>query len=64
MHFFHRNGTIFAMAEIPAAPFIADHVIQSMSMFAEISDSVNKLISSEFGGKKESAENMPSFQIH
>ena len=64
MHFFHRNGTIVAIAEIPASPFDANHVIQTLKMFSEISDGVNNLLSSEFGGKEEFSDNMPSFQIH
>ncbi|MFO8084827.1 MAG: hypothetical protein R6U27_10970 [Desulfobacterales bacterium] len=64
MHFFHRNGIIIAMVEIPASPFIFDHVIQSLKMFAEISNGVDELLSAEFGGKKAFSEIIPSLQIH
>jgi len=60
MHFFHRNNLIIAISDIPAAPFYAEHVLQSLRMFNEIADGLDELLAKEFGGKTAFAENIPT----
>ncbi len=51
MHFFHRNYTIVAISDIPAAPFNARHVLQSLKTFSSIADGLDEVLAVEFGGK-------------
>ncbi len=60
IHFFHRNNTILAVSDIPAAPFLADHIIQALTMFNEIADGIDDLLAAEFGGKTAFAGTMPT----
>ncbi len=60
MHFFHRNDLIIAISDIPAAPFSAEHIIQTLRMFNEIADGLDDLLSGEFGGKTAFGSSFPT----
>ena len=58
------NGSIFAAAEISAAPFVAEHLAQAMDHFCSVVDSLDSLLQAEFGGHLAFAETMLSLAKH
>ncbi len=60
MHFFHRSDLIIAITDIPAAPFSAEHIIQTLRMFNEIADGLGELLAAEFGGKTAFGGSLPT----
>lgn len=64
MHFFHRDGTIYAMADVPAVPFVADHFAQVLRQFSETADGIADLLEAEFDGNIPYSEVMPSRLRH
>ncbi len=64
MHCFHRDGTIHAMADIPSAPFVADHFALALRKFSKTADNIADLLEAEFGGNIPYSEVMPSRLRH
>lgn len=56
MHFIYRNDTVFAVADISAAPFVATHVTQAFDHFCAIADGIDGLLQADFGGETAFAE--------
>ncbi len=56
MHFIYRNDTVFAVADISAAPFVAAHVTQAFDRFCAIADGIDGLLQADFGGETAFAE--------
>lgn len=64
MHFFHRDDAIYAMAEIPAVPLVAEHLGMALRHFCETADGIDELLAAEFGGKMQYSGDMPSLLRH
>ena len=64
VYFVARGDAIFAIADICAAPFVADHVFQAMPHFCSIVDGIDSLLQAEFGGQTALTESMPSSTRH
>lgn len=62
--FFHASDSIYAIADIPASPFEGRHVAQALREFCELTDGVDELLQSEFGGLTTFAEELPSTKLH
>jgi len=48
-YFVVRNGAVFAVNEIPAWPFIAEHVAQSLHQFSDTVAAMDDFLEAEFG---------------
>lgn len=64
MRFIYRNGTIFAIADVAAEPFVSAHVAQAFEHFCAIADGMDNLLQAEFGGRIAYDETMPSLLKH
>ena len=64
MHFFFREGDIFAMADLPAVPLVARQLGGVLRLFCEMADGVFELLAAEFGGKIGYSSDMPSLLRH
>lgn len=64
MHFFHRDESVHAMAEIPATPFVADHFALALRQFSKTADGIHDLLEAEFGGNIPYSEVMPNRLRH
>lgn len=64
MHFFHRDESVHAMAEIPATPFVADHFALALRQFSKTADGIHDLLEAEFGGNIPHSEVMPNRLRH
>jgi hypothetical protein len=64
LHFFFDQGRVIAVADVHAAPFIADHVSWVLKTFCDIVDDVDDLLVYEFGGETAFKERMVSVLTH
>ena len=64
VRFVFQNGAIFAVADICAAPFNAQQVVQAMAHFGSIADEMDSLLQGEFGGHTAFVETMVSTSKH
>jgi hypothetical protein len=49
--FVHRNGILFGVVDLMAAPFVAEHVIQAFHEFMMMANGFDEMIKTEFGGR-------------
>jgi len=64
VRFVFQNDAIFAMADICAAPFNAQHVVHAMAHFGSIADEMDSLLQGEFGGHTAFIDTMLSTSKH
>ena len=64
LHFFFREGNIYAMADLPAVPMVARHLSGVFHLFCELADGVDELLAAEFGGTIRYSGDMPSRLRH
>ena len=64
MHFYTHRGSIGAATGVPAAPYVADHVVRTLNEFCQICDGIDELLRAEFGGETLYVEVMPSALKH
>ena len=64
LHFFFREGNIYAMADLPAVPMVARHLGDVLHLFCELADGVDELLAAEFGGTIRYSGDMPSRLRH
>lgn len=58
------NDGVFAVSYVPAMPFVADHVVQALKEFCELTDGIDELLELEFGGRTMFEKAMPSMLKH
>jgi len=63
-YFVVRNGAVFAVNEIPAWPFIAEHVAQSLHQFSEPVAAMDNFLEAEFGDNAASFDATASTVAH
>ncbi len=59
-----KDRVVYAVADAPAEPFIAEHVASAFLYFCHISDGIDSLLQTEFGGKTAFAELAPNSLKH
>jgi hypothetical protein len=59
-----RDGIIFAVSDLPATPFVPEHLVGAAQAFFQIADGIDTLLQAEFGGRTAFAESMPSVLKH
>jgi hypothetical protein len=64
MRFYWRDGTIYAVADVPAAPFVSAHIADVFKAFCRVADDMDDLLQSEFGGRTTFDEWIPSIARH
>ena len=62
--FFADQDCVFATMHVPAAPYIADHVVQGLKEFCRLTDGIDELLQFEFGGRTAFDEAMPGALKH
>ena len=62
--FFADRDCVFAAIHVPAAPYIADHVVQALKEFCRLTDGIDELLQVEFGGQTAFNEAMLSSLKH
>ena len=51
LRFFVQDETIFAAIDLPGAPFVAKHVVDSLSMLGLVADELDGKLKKRFGGR-------------
>ena len=64
MHFFVREGTIFAISDVPASPLQYDHIATALHHFSDIADGMDDLLEAEFGGQSIQSSHTKSVLIN
>ena len=64
LHVYLRDGIIFAVSDLPATPFVPEHLTGAAEAFFQIADGIDTLLEAEFGGRTALAESMPSVLKH
>lgn len=64
MHFFHRDESVHAIADISAVPFLAEQFALALRQFSETADGIHDLLEAEFGGNISYTGVMPSRLRH
>ena len=64
LHVYLRDGIIFAVSDLPATPFVPEHLAGAAQAFFQIADGIDTLLQAEFGGRTAFAESMPSVLKH
>lgn len=62
--FYASSDSVVAVTYVPAAPYVADHVAQALRDFCQLTDGIDELLQSEFGGRTTFEEVMPSALKH
>lgn len=61
---FHASNCVLAVADIPATPFEARHVIRALREFCSLADGIDELLQGQFGGQTAFADTMVSNKVH
>jgi hypothetical protein len=64
MHLFLREGTLFAISDIPGGPLMQAHLAAALPRFCEIVDALGDRLEAEFGGHRVESEAMQNATIH
>ena len=64
MRFMFRNGLIYSVADVSAAPFVSAHVAQAFVHVCAIAGGMDSLLQEECGGRTAFVESMPSLMKH
>ena len=64
MHLFFHRGAVRAASDVPAWPFVPEHVENALEEFCQICDGLNDLLQAEFGGDSLVNEETPSVTRH
>jgi T3SS (YopN, CesT) and YbjN peptide-binding chaperone 1/T3SS (YopN, CesT) and YbjN peptide-binding chaperone 3 len=64
LHFVAQNDGVYALADLPAEPFVSEHVASVFLYFCQIADGIDSLLQGEFGGQTAFAETVPSVLKH
>jgi hypothetical protein len=64
MRLFWREGTIYALVEIPAWPYESSHVVTTFKAFTRIANELDDLLSADLGGRTTGYEWIPSTSRH
>jgi len=64
LHFVAQNAGVYALADLPAEPFVGEHVASVFLYFCQIADGIDSLLQGEFGGQTTFAETVPSLLKH
>lgn len=64
MHLLHHRDTIQAVCEVPAWPFVPEHVAGALDELCQVCDGLDDLLQSEFGGRLIVGDAMPSVARH
>lgn len=62
--FYASSDCVVAVTYVPAAPYVASHVAQALRDFCQLTDGIDELLQSEFGGRTAFEEVMPSALKH
>jgi hypothetical protein len=61
---FYNDGVIYALADIPALPFVGIHIAEAFGYFCDAADRLGVLLKAEFGGDTNIKENIQSNMLH
>ncbi|MCC7058696.1 MAG: hypothetical protein IT508_00530 [Burkholderiaceae bacterium] len=64
LHLFFHRGAVRAVSDLPAWPFVPEHVEHALEEFCPICDGLNDLLQAEFGGDSLVIEETPSATLH
>ncbi len=64
LHLFWRNGAVLAVAQLPAEPFVEQHLATLLKEFLQAANGIDSLLQVEFGGTTSLAKAMPSRARH
>ena len=62
VHFLFLQGIIFAANDIPAWPYVAEHVARTLEQFSEVADGIDDFLQVEFGSNADNTVQNPKIQ--
>lgn len=62
--FYAVSDSVVAVSYVAATPYVADHVAQALTDFCHLTDGIDEVLQSEFGGRTTFEEVMPSVLRH
>jgi hypothetical protein len=63
-HYVAGDGVIWSVTDVPAAPYVHQHVAEALQDFCRTNDAIDELLQAEFGGHTTFVEAMPSALKH
>lgn len=64
LRYFYREGAVYGVVDIPAAPYVDKQVTKSFNHFCQIADDLGNLLQNEIGGHTMFQEWLPSVARH
>lgn len=64
IHFFFRDRAVYGIIDIPATPFVADHIAHALKLLCAAPDVIGKQLHEKFGGRMALVESFPSSMKH
>lgn len=61
---FFTSRAFMRSRSLPAAPFVSDHLIHALDYFCQITDGMDTLLQTDFGGRTAFFEALPSSLRH
>jgi len=64
LHLYVRDGAVVAIADVPAKPFVTEHLARALQEFCPTTEGIGFMLQAEFSGKAAFTEPMPSVLKH
>lgn len=53
IHFYLRDETVYGVVDIPALPFVAEHILHAIGQILKAAEGISKMLQEQFGGQPE-----------
>lgn len=53
VHFYLRDETVYGVVDIPALPFVAEHIVHAIGQILKAAEGISKMLHEQFGGRSE-----------
>lgn len=50
VHFYLRDETVYGVVDVPALPFVANHIIHAIGQILKAAEGISKMLQEQFGG--------------
>jgi len=64
VHFFLRDETVYGVVDIPAFPFLAEHILHAIGQIHNAAEGISKRLQEQFGGQPECQDRVVSSTCH
>lgn len=53
VHFYLRDETVYGVVDIPALPFVAEHIVHAIGQIHKAAEGISKMLQEQFGGRSD-----------